>query len=103
MLGFEDDEEEEDEEITDATVINTRLRQILGLFPRSSYVGYTATPFANVLIDPEDDHDSLGKTLYPRDFIIALPKPEGHMGLNEFFPDHPDMDFTHASQQLCPV
>ena len=101
LLGFEDDEEEEDEEITDATVINTRLRQILGLFPRSSYVGYTATPFANVLIDPEDDHDSLGKTLYPRDFITALPKPEGHMGLNEFFPDHPDMDFTHASQVNC--
>ena len=64
-------------------------------------MGYTATPFANVLIDPEDDHDSLGKTLYPRDFITALPKPEGHMGLNEFFPDHPDMDFTHASQVNC--
>ena len=37
-----------------------------------------------MLIDPEGDHESLGKTLYPRDFIMALPKPEGHMGLNEF-------------------
>ena len=34
----------------------------------------------------------------PRDFIMALPKPEGHMGLNEFFPDNDEMDLTHASQ-----
>ena len=99
LVGFEDyDEDEEDDEITNATIINTRLRQIIGLFPRSSYVGYTATPFANVLIDPEEDHESLGKTLYPRDFIMALPKPEGHMGLNEFFPDNDEMDYTYASQ-----
>ena len=99
LAGYDDyEDEEQDDEITDATKINTRLRQILGLFPRSAYVGYTATPFANVLIDPEGDHDSLGKTLYPRDFIIALPKPEGHMGLNEFFPDDIDMDHTYASQ-----
>jgi hypothetical protein len=92
------DDDEKDDEITNATIINTRLRQIIGLFPRSAYVGYTATPFANVLIDPEGDHDSLGKTLYPRDFIMALPKPEGHMGLNEFFPDDIEMNHTHASQ-----
>ena len=66
LAGYDDyEDEEQDDEITDATKINTRLRQILGLFPRSAYVGYTATPFANVLIDPEGDHDSLGKTLYP--------------------------------------
>ena len=96
---YEDyDEDEEGDEITNSTIINTRLRQIIGLFPRSAYVGYTATPFANVLIDPEDDHPSLGKTLYPRDFIMALPKPEGHMGLDEFFPGNEEMDLTHASQ-----
>ena len=66
LAGYDDyEDEEQDDEITDATKINTRLRQILGLFPRSAYVGYTATPFANVLIDPEGDHESLGKTLYP--------------------------------------
>ena len=95
---FDWDEEEEEQEISDATVINTRLRQIIGLFPRSAYIGYTATPFANVLINPEEEHESLGKTLYPRDFILALPKPDGHMGLNELFPDSPDMDQTYASQ-----
>jgi len=79
-------DDEDEEEISDATVINTRVRQLLGLFPRSAYVGYTATPFANVLISEADDHPQLGKTLYPRDFILALPKPDGHMGLEEFFP-----------------
>ena len=69
LIDFQDyDEEEIDDEITNATIINTRLRQILGLFPRSAYVGYTATPFANVLIDPEGDHESLGKTLYSKRF-----------------------------------
>ena len=50
------------------------------------------------MIDPLDDHENLGKTLYPRDFILALPKPIPHMGLNEFFPDSLEMDQTHASQ-----
>ena len=41
LIDFDDyDEEEIDDEITNATIINTRLRQILGLFPRSAYVGY---------------------------------------------------------------
>ena len=93
---FEDEEEYEEE--LDATIINSRLRQIISLFPRVAYIGYTATPFANVLIDPIDDHDHLGKTLYPRDFILALPKPKPHMGLNEFFPDSLEMDQTHAGQ-----
>ena len=45
LIDFDDyDDEEIDDEITNATIINTRLRQILGLFPRSAYVGYTATP-----------------------------------------------------------
>ena len=96
---YDDIEEEfEEEEIQDATTINTRLREIIGLFPRCAYIGYTATPFANVLIDPVDEHEHLGKTLYPRDFILALPKPDEHMGLDEFFPDSFEMDQTHSRQ-----
>ena len=85
--AYEDVEEDErDTEITDVTRINSSIRQILGLFKRYSYVGYTATPFANVLIDPNEDHPALGPTLYPRDFILALPKPDGYSGLEDFFP-----------------
>ncbi|WP_084614242.1 Z1 domain-containing protein [Nakamurella lactea] len=50
--------------------INGLIKQILDQ-PRAAYVAYTATPFANLLIDVEDEKD-----LYPRDFIVDL-KPGG--------------------------
>lgn len=67
------------------TTINERIRRIIDEFPAVSYVGYTATPFANVFIDP---HEGVGgglSDLYPRHFIYALPKPEGYFGLEEVF------------------
>lgn len=48
------------------------------------YAGYTATPFANVLIDPHSDDD-----LYPRDFIVALDQPRSHMGTETIFGREP--------------
>jgi hypothetical protein len=100
----EDDDDETDEEITDTTKINSLIRQTLGMFTRSAYVGYTATPFANVLIDPDDDHASLGLTLYPRDFIIALPKPDGYSGLEDFFPaEESENDKENLSGQVTVV
>jgi len=36
----------------ETTAINQAIRDLLGLFRRSSYVGFTATPFANIFIDP---------------------------------------------------
>src|SRR5690606_3539761 len=72
-----------DDEADQATVatktINPRIRRILDSLPKSAYVGYTASPFANVLIDPSNDD------LYPRDFIVNLPKPEGHFGTEVLF------------------
>ena len=50
-------------ESEEATAINQGIRQLIRLFSRSSYVGYTATPFANVFIDPETDDDMLGDDL----------------------------------------
>lgn len=68
--------------------INRAISDILALLPRAQYVGYTATPFANVFIDPDDAED-----LFPKDFIIALPEPDGYMGASSFFnsvqPDTP--------------
>ncbi|MGH9286527.1 MAG: hypothetical protein ACRD0M_12770, partial [Acidimicrobiales bacterium] len=43
------------------------------------YVGYTATPFANVFIDPADSED-----LFPRDFIVSLRRPPGYLGASDF-------------------
>jgi hypothetical protein len=63
----------------DRTAINKLLVEILRL-PRVAYIGYTATPFANVLIDPKSPED-----LYPRHFIYSLPKPSSYFGAEELF------------------
>jgi len=65
--------------------INGEIRKMLQQFNRFSYVGYTATPFANIFINPDDDGLGLGPTLYPRDFIVSLPRPTGYFGLSTAF------------------
>lgn len=65
--------------------INSLIRELLLRFERRAYVAYTATPFANILI-PHDVVDPLvGNDLYPKDFIIDLPKPPGYFGAEEIF------------------
>ncbi|MEV8454446.1 Z1 domain-containing protein [Streptomyces sp. NPDC052095] len=64
---------------TQRTAINGLISELLGLLPRAQYVGYTATPFANVFIDPSDSED-----IFPRDFLISLPRPVGYMGVQDF-------------------
>lgn len=72
-----------DDEADQATVatksINPLILSIMSSLPRSAYVGYTASPFANLLIDPS------AQDLYPRDFVVNLPKPEGHFGTEVLF------------------
>ena len=85
-----EDYDEEEEESPDLSVTNEYLRQILQQFPRRTYVGYTATPFANVLIDSDENHPEFGPSLYPRDFIYCLPRPGGYIGLDDYFPEHGD-------------
>lgn len=63
----------------DRTKINRRLTELLEL-PRVAYIGYTATPFANVLVNPADVMD-----IYPRSFIYSLPKPDTYFGSRELF------------------
>ncbi|MFI6641562.1 Z1 domain-containing protein [Streptomyces sp. NPDC050504] len=61
------------------TAINGLISELLTLLPRAQYVGYTATPFANVFVDPSDEAD-----IFPRDFLISLPRPVGYMGVQDF-------------------
>lgn len=61
------------------TSINDGIRQILGKFSRSAYVGYTATPFANIFIPLQADD------LFPRDFIINIPAPNNYIGPEKVF------------------
>ena len=74
----------------DMTRINECIRKIVGSLPAVSYVGYTATPFANVFIDPFPHNKNELDDLYPEDFITTLPRPEGYFGAREVFGRDPD-------------
>lgn len=69
----------------DPTRTNEAIRKLLKLFPRKAYVGYTATPFANVLINMKTAHSSLKDDLYPRNFVCSLPLPEDYFGTQAIF------------------
>jgi hypothetical protein len=64
----------------DPTSINKAIRQILRKFAKSSYVGYTATPFANIYIHDRGETAAEGPDLFPRSFIINLPAPSNYDG-----------------------
>ena len=84
-FAADDDEEEDYLKQSNPTRTNRRIREIIKSFEKSTYIGYTATPFANVLINPQIEDQQYGKSLYPRDFIIALPEPDGYFGSEKFF------------------
>lgn len=74
------------------TAINRAIRELLHVFTRSSYVGFTATPFANVFIDPESESEMIGSDLFPRDFIYALDAPSNYFGTRSVFGDDASFD-----------
>jgi hypothetical protein len=69
----------------DPTQTNKLIRQILSAFEQSAYVGYTATPFANIFIHHEDFTEDAGEGLFPRSFIINLPAPSNYIGAEKLF------------------
>lgn len=79
----------------DPTTINLHIRKLLKLFSRHSYVGYTATPYANIFINPYVDEDAVnhgmaGQDLFPRDFIKCLSRSCKYIGATKLF--DPDND-----------
>ena len=84
----------------DMTRINENIRLILKKFPANAYVGYTATPFANVLINPFPVNGGELDDLYPKDFITALPTPDGYFGTERLFGRPPaDADAPLAEEE----
>lgn len=69
----------------DPTRINKLIRELASVFTVSNYVGFTATPFANVFIDPETTEKMETQDLFPEDFIVALPTPSNYIGPNRIF------------------
>lgn len=74
----------------DPTTINKRIREILNLFHRKCYLAYTATPFANIFIDPSTDDEMYKDDLFPRDFIISLDPPSNYVGSERIFGNDSD-------------
>jgi hypothetical protein len=71
----------------DPTLTNRLLRRILSLFAKSCYVGYTATPFANIFINPESYDADVKEELFPSDFIYSLDAPTTYFGPDKVFLD----------------
>lgn len=64
----------------EVTAVNAAIRKLLACSNRNSYVGITATPFANIFIN-----DEIEKDLFPRDFIQVLESPSNYQGVAEYF------------------
>lgn len=71
----------------DPTRTNSMIRKILGMFDKSCFLGYTATPFANIFINPEAYDDETREELFPRDFIYCLDAPTTYFGPEKVFLD----------------
>ncbi|PWJ57383.1 Z1 domain-containing protein [Dyadobacter jejuensis] len=76
--------------------INGWITQILNLFGKNAYVGYTATPFANIFI-PLDDQN-----LFPRNFIKNIPAPSNYIGPEKVFGFSPLTD-DESSDTVLPI
>ena len=67
------------------TRTNSMIRKILDMFDKSCYVGYTATPFANIFINPDAYDEEVREELFPRDFIYCLDAPTTYFGPEKVF------------------
>lgn len=84
--------------IENVSAINGNIRALLSLFEQKAYVGYTATPFANIYIPYQNDNIPNGlninvggvaigvqEDLFPRDFIVNIPAPSNYIGPDKVF------------------
>lgn len=84
-IEYEVDDDGNVIEETNPSRINELVRGLLFSCEQSAYVGYTATPFANIFIDSEKESPTIGEDLFPRSFIIRMKPPNNYMGPTEVF------------------
>lgn len=89
----------------DVSKINEHIRLLLRKSSKSCYVGYTATPFANIFIDPDTDDEMLGSDLFPEDFIVSLDPPSDYFGPDVVFREKPDEIIREIAdnEELLPI
>lgn len=81
--------------IEDIKTINRLIRTLLNLFNQNTFIGYTATPYANLFISQEHNAEKttivknkeykIGEDLFPRDFIINIKAPTNYIGAAKIF------------------
>lgn len=89
---------------SDPTAINNAIRRLLNLFHQASYLGITATPYANIFINPDTETEMHGDDLFPRDFIYLLSPPTNYIGAENIFGDDEEKTekFSGALEPLYP-
>lgn len=75
------------------TAINGQIRDLVSKFEKSSYVGFTATPFANIFIDPDSYDAMLEEDLFPKDYIYSLNAPSNYTGARNIFAEDGDASY----------
>lgn len=85
----------------DPTAINVCIRKLLSLFEKSNYVGFTATPFANIFINPDTNDEMLQDDLFPRNFIYALEPPSNYIGALGVFSDGGPYEYMLKANDDC--
>lgn len=87
----------------DVTAINGRIRELLDAFEKSAYVGYTATPFANIFINPDAETPKHGEDLFPRSFILNVSPPSNYVSPSRVFGLDGDPDSGIEPKQELPL
>lgn len=75
------------EEEIERTKINKLILELVNCkkFHSTNYISYTATPYGNFLNENSEE------SLYPKDFIISLPKSSQYIGASEIFGNEDDI------------
>lgn len=97
------DENGRPDEDHEPTAINRLIRRILHSFSRSAYVGYTATPFANIFIHEQAATREEGPDLFPAAFIINLAAPSNYVGPASVFGTRAEVGRSSGLPLVRPV
>ena len=54
------------------TLTNKRIRELLNIFNKATYLAYTATPYANIFILPDNKDEMIGDDLFPKILYMHL-------------------------------
>lgn len=93
----------QDDDTDNVPAINGRIRELLSAFDKSAYVGYTATPFANIFINPSAQNQRHGDDIFPRSFIINVKAPSNYVGPVKVFGLDGDSDAGIEASPPLPI